>query len=136
MPNPTINATLGSFGFAITTAMFQELNRTTKQKWSTRGRVLLRDAHQHLGPGDDTLEIPGYIMPAFCGASSPFSLDTLRSMQKKGIAYDFILLSHRGMVGDLKGQWIILEVEERQSEFFGAAPQRIDFSIKIKRVDD
>lgn len=130
-----VNAILGSFPFAIETAMFQEIERASSAKFSTHARVGRRDAHQYLGPGDETITLPGYIMPMFTGAASPLSINLLREMEASGKSYIFIKLSAAGMVGDLMGRWVILGVDSRESEFFGALPQRIDFTLKLKRVD-
>jgi phage protein U len=130
------NAILGYFLFAIESAMFQELQRNTSQRWSAQERVGRRPAYQHLGPGEDEITLPGYILPLFCGQTSMLALDGLRDLQASGEAKQLILLSLQGTVGDLAGQWIITDITENQSEFFGAAPQRIDFTLKLKRVDE
>lgn len=131
----TPNAILGNFIFMIETAAYQTLQRTTAQRWSSHDRVGQRAAHQYLGDGDDELTIPGYIMPEFTGPLSTLSLEVVRAMAAKGLPQTLIVLSLNGVAGDIKGKWIILSVEETQSEFFGALPQKIDFSIKLKRYE-
>lgn len=129
------NAALGSFIFMIETAAYQTLQRTTAQRWSSHDRVGKRAAHQWLGDGDDELTIPGYILPEFCGPQTQLSMNIVRMIAAKGEPQMFIVLSAGGVVGDILGKWIILSVDETQSEFFGAVPQRIDFSIKLKRYE-
>lgn len=131
-----INALLGYFPFAIETAMFQQLDRTTAQRWSQHERVGRRAAQQNLGPGDDDLTIPGYIMPCHTGQLSAYSVDILREMMREAKPYTLIKLSANGFIGDLRGQWIILDVQETQAEFFGASPQRIDFTLRLRRVNE
>lgn len=131
-----VNALLGKFPFSIPTAMFQSLDRSTAQRWSSHERVGQRAAYQNLGAGDDEISIPGYIMPGYTGAMSVYSMDTLRAMMAMGKPYTLIKLSLNGLVGDLRGKWIILDITENQSEFFGASPQRIDFTLKLRRVDE
>lgn len=130
------HALLGNFFFSTTNAMFQSIERSTAQRWSSHDRVGRRAAHQYLGQGDDDITMPGYIVPLYCGAAAPYSLDTLRAMADRGEAYQLIKVSLNGLLGDMRGKWIILDVTETQSEFFGALPQRIDFSLKLRRVDE
>lgn len=131
----TPNAILGEFVFAIETAMYQELQRTTSQRFSEHERVGKRAVLQNLGPGTDEITLPGYIMPSFCGKDSTLSLTQLRQMMSVGKAYTLIVSTLDGNGGDIKGQWVILSVDETMKELFGAAPQQIDFNIKLKRVD-
>lgn len=38
--------------------------------------------------------------------------------------------------GDIAGRWIIKNVDENQSEMIGAYPQKIEFTIKLQRIDE
>lgn len=129
------HAMLGSFGFSIETAMFQELNRTSAEKISGHSRVGRRDSVQHLGPGEELLTVPGYIMPGYAGAKSVDSVETLREMKKTGQSFLFIKLYNDGEIGTIEGRWMITNVDDQESAFFEAYAQRIDFIVSLKRVD-
>ena len=119
------------FGFKGTGTAYQSLRRNTTQNFAQSDRVGLRAANQHLGPGDDTLELPGVINPEICGKESTLSLEKLRALQATGKAQFLILLM--GARGDITGKWIILEVNETQTELLGNLPQKIEFTVRLRR---
>jgi hypothetical protein len=113
--------------------MYQQLQRSTQQRYAMQERVGQPPTYQNLGAGEDELSLSGVIMPVFNGAGSNISLDALRVMQSKGYSYHLILISLMGLVGDLRGKWFIHGIDESQSELFEAAAQKIEFTIKLKR---
>jgi hypothetical protein len=123
---------LGKFPFSLQTAAYQRMQRNTQQRWSSHERVGKPAALQHLGEGEDTISLPGVIMPDVTGPLSTLSLDKLRKMMAEGKSHTLIALMSPS-VGDIKGKWVILSVEETHSEFFGTAPQKIEFTISLKR---
>ncbi len=54
-----LNIALGDFQFSTETAVYEELQRSTSQRWSEHARLGQRDAYQYLGPDKDELTIPG-----------------------------------------------------------------------------
>ena len=54
----------------------------------------------------------------------------------KGAALQLIIISGGGLIGDMMGQWIILSVDETQTELLGNLPRKIEFSLKIRKVDE
>lgn len=124
------------FGLRETGTPYQQLQRSTQQRWSSHDRVGRRAAYQHLGPGDDDITLPGVIMPEICGNLAPLSLTYIRKMMAKGAALQLIIISGGGLIGDMMGQWIILSVDETQTELLGNLPRKIEFSLKIRKVDE
>lgn len=121
---------LGWFVFALDTAPFETLKRTTSARWESKNRVGAGPAHQHLGPGADTLSIDGTLLPELTGGA--VNLDKLREMQAGGKAW--ILTSG---TGENMGKWFIETVDETRSHFAGPGlPRRIGFSLNLVRYWD
>ena len=124
------------FGLRETGVAYQELQRTTAQRWSQHERVGRRAAQQHLGPGDDDITLPGVIAPEICGNLAPLSLTYLRKMMAEGKPQLLIVTSAAGLIGDVMGKWIILGVDETQKELLGNLPRKIEFNLKLRKVDE
>ncbi|MEI6418664.1 MAG: phage tail protein [Sphingomonadales bacterium] len=128
---------LGMFVFGLDTLPYQDFSRKQDWKHARLARVGARDASQFTGPGADTLQLKGYIVPEFAGPNlagsdgTTTSLDQLRDMAASGQA--FPLVDGNGRV---LGAWVIDGIEEGQSIFFAnGQPRRIDFTIDLHQVD-
>lgn len=122
--------TLGLFVFALPTAAYQQLARTTAWRHAEQARVGARPAYQYAGPGSDTLTLTGTLFPEFTGGR--VSLDLLRTMADTGKGWPLI----EG-TGRLYGNWAITAINETDSEHLrDGAPQKIDFTVELVRVDD
>lgn len=120
---------LGQFVFSLQTVAFQSLQRQTAWRHAQNSRVGARAASQFLGPGDDTITLPGVILPEF---GSRMSLDELHTLADAG--QPLALVDGEGRV---YGQWIITEKSETASYFSRTGqPARIEFSLSLRRVDD
>jgi phage protein U len=120
---------LGQFVFGVSTAAFTQLERSTAWRHAQNSRVGARAASQFVGPGDDTITLPGVILPNF---GNRRSIDELHDMADKGDAY--ALVDGEGRV---YGQWVITEKRETLSLFTAnGQPKRIEFSLTLRRVDD
>ncbi|AQU84915.1 MULTISPECIES: phage tail protein [unclassified Halomonas] len=122
--------TYGLFVFGLSTAAYQELQRQTDWRHVSQSRVNARPVHQYLGPGDDTINLTGTLLPMFTGGQQ--NLDMLRALADGGRAWPLI----EG-TGTYYGMFSITSLQERKSEFFrdGAAKQ-IEFDLKLTRIDD
>lgn len=118
---------LGYYKFAIYTAAYQELNRSTQYKWGAQEVVGGWDNLQFLGPGEDTKTLTGVIFPEHKGGVG--QLDFLRDMASKGKPQ--LLISGTGKILD---QWVITSIEEGQTKFaaFGV-PRRQEFTISLRK---
>ena len=120
---------LGQFGFDLTTIAHQQLQRQMAWRHASNNRVGAPSAMQYLGIGDETMTLPGVILPQFGNADHLFEL---RRMAKTGAA--FVLVDGNGR---LYGKFAITELSETGTLLneYGE-PQRIEFSLSLKRVID
>lgn len=121
---------LGMFVFSLPTLAYHELQRQTEWKHASTARVGLRDAHQYVGPGDDTVTLSGWVAPELTG--SLYSLDALRMMADTGKSW--ILIQGTGRI---YGSYRIMSMTEGRSILDGRGnARRVEFSISLKRDDD
>ncbi|WP_028696138.1 phage tail protein [Pseudomonas cremoricolorata] len=121
---------LGMFVFSLPTLAYQELQRETAWRHAANNRVGLNPALQFLGRGDDTITLPGVLLPELAGAV--LSLDALRQMADTGAAWPLV----EG-TGRLLGLWVIEGMSDKRTLFFrDGAARRIEFSLSLRRVDD
>lgn len=122
--------TLGMFVFGLPTLAYQELQRTTEWRHASTSRIGTNPASQFLGRGEDTITLPGTLLPGLVG--SPLGLDVLRKMADTGKAWPLI-----GGTGRIYGTWVITSISETQQVFFeDGTPRRYEFTINLKRIDD
>lgn len=121
---------LGVFIFGLPTLAYQELQRSTEWRHASTSRIGTNPASQYLGRGEDTISLPGTMLPGLAG--SPISLDLLRKMADTGKAWPLI-----GGTGRIYGIWVITSISETQQIFFDdGTPRRYEFTISLKRIDD
>ncbi|MEE8057943.1 MAG: phage tail protein [Pseudomonadales bacterium] len=131
--------TLGVFTFSISTAAYQQIQRTTSYQWASQSRLghpLLKHlgvggpAYQYISPGDETLNLNGTIYPHYNGGTLQTSL--LRLSAGLGVALPLIEGS-----GYILGRWIVEQVQETDSELFSdGTPRKIEFSLSLKRYNE
>lgn len=120
----------GLFVFGLSTAAYQELQRQTEWRQQGQARIGRRPARQFLGPGDDTIQLNGTLLPQFTGGQQ--NLDQLRQMADQGAAWPLI----EG-TGRYYGLYVIQSLNERRSKFMrDGIAQQIEFDISLARVDD
>lgn len=121
---------LGMFVFSLSTAAYQVLQRQTEWRHASNNRIGAVPARQFLGRGDDTITLPGVILPELAG--SGLSLDAIRLMANTGKAWPMVEGS-----GRIYGLWVIESLSETKTIFFSdGTPRRIEFSLSLKRIDD
>jgi phage protein U len=121
---------LGMFIFSLETLAYQELQRQTEWRHGSTSRIGTNPARQFLGRGEDSISMPGILLPALAGTT--LSLDTLRAMADTGKAWPLI----EG-TGRILGIWVIENISETKTLFFqDGAARRIEFTIALKRIDD
>lgn len=121
---------LGMFVFSLRTAAYQELQRQTDWRHASNNRVGATPARQFVGRGEDTITLPGIILPELAG--SALSLDALRLMANTGKAWPMVEGS-----GRIYGLWVIESMSETKTIFFSdGTPRRIEFTLSLKRTDD
>lgn len=121
---------LGMFVFSLSTLAYQELQRQTNWRHASNSRIGAPPALQFVGRGDDTITLPGIILPELAG--SVLSLDALRLMANTGKAWPMV----EG-TGRIYGLWVIESLSETKTVFFrDGTPRRIEFTLTLKRTDD
>lgn len=121
---------LGMFVFGMHTLAYQEFQRQNDWRHGSTSRIGARPARQFLGPGDEIVTLPGILLPEIAG--SVLSLDTLRIMADTGKAWPLI----EG-TGRIYGIYVIESLSETKTYFFrDGAARRIEFSLKLTRVDE
>ena len=121
---------LGMFVFSLSTLAYQALQRQTNWRHASNSRVGAPPALQFVGRGDDTITLPGIILPELAG--SVLSLDALRLMANTGKAWPMV----EG-TGRIYGLWVIESLSETKTVFFkDGTPRRIEFTLTLKRTDD
>lgn len=121
---------LGLFVFAIGTVPYQQMQRQTAWRHPSSSRVGRRPARQFVGPGDEGVTLSGALYPELTGGK--LSLALLRTMADTGKAWPLIEGS-----GTVYGLYVIEEIGETRSIFFADGEARkIEFTIKLARIDD
>ena len=121
---------LGMFLFSLDNLAYQEFQRQTAWRHGKTSRIGTNPARQFLGRDDDTITLPGVLLPGLAG--SPLCLDTLRMMGDTGKAWPLV----EG-TGKIYGLWVIEDLGETRTVFFrDGAARRIEFNLKLARIDD
>jgi hypothetical protein len=121
---------LGMFIFSLETLAYQEFQRQTDWRHGTTSRIGTNPARQFLGRGEDTITLPGVLLPALAGTQ--LSLDTLRYMADTGKAWPLV----EG-TGKIYGVWVVESLSETRTLFFrDGAARRIEFNLVLKRIDE
>lgn len=125
--NPALTMlALGSLRFGVNAASYQSLQRTAAYRWATLDRAGRQPAAQYLGPGVETITLPGVIYPHFRGGLR--QIEAMRLLARAGEPQ--ILVDGLGFVLQ---RWVILRVSETKRAFLAdGAPRRIDFSIELQ----
>ena len=121
---------LGSYQFSVNTAAYQELARSTEQRWAAIPRFGQLDALQDLGPGEDIITLRGVIFTEYRGGTEqPATMRDLMATGSPQLLVDGF--------GNVHGMWVVQRVEERQSVFGAAgAPRRQEFDITLRKYSD
>ncbi|RDE04678.1 phage tail protein [Sphingomonas aracearum] len=120
---------LGTFPFGIDTLAHDELQRRTSWRQATTPRIGARDATQFVGPGEETISLPGSVFLEIADGS--VSLDELRRMAATGDAWALV-----DGLGYIYGAYVITGVDDRGKHFLpDGTPRQIDFAIELLRVD-
>ena len=121
----------GQFVFETDTLSFTELQRSRTWNHPSNAVAQGRAKRQYLGVGEETISLSGLIYQEH-GIGQRQSVDDLAIMADRGAAYTLLDGS-----GYLYGVYIIESLDDTRSIlFFNGVPRKIDFSIKLTRVDD
>lgn len=122
--------TFGTVQFSVTQAAYQSLRRAAQYRLPQMQRVGTRLGYQYTGPGEESIALAGTIMPTYRGR--PAVLDDLRALAAQGRSQ--VLTAG---TGEQLGRWMLAEVTEERSGFFGDGQARkIAFTAKLLRDED
>jgi len=121
---------IGRFKFAANTAAYQELRRVSEYRWSEQQRIARDPAMQFTGKGRETIELSGVIYPAEFNTGKD-QVDEMRKVAADG--KPLRLISAKGRVGEVHGDWVIKRIEETGTIFAaGGSPRKIEFRMSLQ----
>ncbi len=130
LPQISMMMALGLYVFGLYTVPYQQLQRQMSWRHPANSRIGKRPARQFLGPGDDTITLSGVLYPELTGGK--ISLAALKTMADEGKAWPLV----EG-TGIFYGLYVIEELSQTDAVFFpDGSPRKIEFSLKLVRVDD
>lgn len=130
LPQGSVMMALGLFVFGLRTVPYQQLQRQTQWRHPSVSRVGRRPARQYTGQGDDSFTLSGVLYPEITGGK--VTLDMLRTLADTGKAWPLVQGD-----GTVYGHHVIESIDETDTVFFAdGSARKIDFSIKLMRVDD
>lgn len=117
---------LGPFMFALDTAAYQSLSRTTEYRWADLERIGNRPMSQYTGMGKETVELDGVIYPHFKGG-----LHQVQAMRElAGLGKPLPMVDGTGKIW---GEWVIEQVQETLRVLAkNGAPLKIEFKLNLK----
>lgn len=122
---------LGQFPFTTDTLTFSEIQRQRSWQFADNAVAKGRKKRQFIGSGEDSITLPGLIYQEH-GFGNRFAIDDLAAMADTGQGY--VLVDGSGY---LYGVYNIDSIDEtKQILLFNGVPRKIDFSIKLTRIDD
>lgn len=120
----------GMFVFSLKTAAFDELQRKSAWRHPTSSRVGAREASQYLGPGPESVTLPGRIRREV--GNDPKALETLRRMADTGEAHALVDGS-----GRVYGAYVVVGLDETKKHLFDDGTAReVEFTLSLQRVSD
>jgi phage protein U len=122
--------TLGDFQFGIATAAYQELARVTEWRWPAQERFMQGQALQYVGPGGDTIALPGVIYPEYRGGLG--QLDAIRALANQGQAMTMV-----SGTGTVMGRWVVERLEDKGTIFsLDGLPRKQEFVLGLRKFDE
>ena len=121
---------LGLYVFMLETVPYQELQHQMAWRYPTNNRVGKRPSAQYVGPENDVITLSGVLLPEITGGR--LSLLALQTIADLGKAWSLLDGS-----GTIYGMFVIEGLDQNKSVFFkDGGARRIEFTLKLKRVDD
>lgn len=121
---------LGPFRFAVSTAAYDALTRSSRWDWHPVDRVGQIPALQFTGPQNETITLDGRLTPPLTGGVEQIA--RMRTMADFG--YPLPLITGTGRV---LGLWIIESLDETGTNHFkDGYPKLTTFTIGLKQYGD
>ena len=121
---------LGGYVFSVGTAAYGSLRRSIEYGWKSTPRVGKRPMQEFVSRGEERIELNGVIFPEYRGGIA--QVDVMRIQAGLGLPLPLV-----GGDGRVFGLWVVLAVDETQTEFDGSGqPRRIAFRLQIGRYGE
>ncbi|WP_067519542.1 phage tail protein [Endozoicomonas ascidiicola] len=118
---------LGAYRFGTTTAALQEMDETSEWRWADKEVIQGKPRSDYIGPGLDSLELPGVIYPHFRGGLG--QVEAMKAEADKGSPLRLVLGTGQDM-----GLWTIRRITQRKTVLQQqGVPLKIDFRISLKQ---
>lgn len=118
---------LGPFMFAMDTAAYQNLQRSSEYRWTAKDRLGRLPAMQFTGPGKESIELDGVIFPEFAGGLN--QVQAMREIAGYGKAMHLV-----DGLGVFHGLWVVTNVSETLTVFHDdGSARRIQFRLSLQR---
>lgn len=122
---------LGQFIFKTDTLTFNEIQRQRAWNYAENAVAKGRSKKQFIGPAEDVISLPGLIYQEY-GFGTRIALDQLATLADQGEG--LVLMDGTGY---LYGVYVIDGIDETKSILlFEGVPRKIDFTLKLSRIDD
>ncbi|AJC66604.1 phage tail protein [Dickeya zeae] len=123
---------LGLFVFHLRTLPYNVIKREAAYNWQGNARIGMRNSHQYLGKGDETITLSGALIPEISGITSRVARLALDYMADSGMAWPLIEGS-----GTIYGMFVITKVEYTGKELYSDGSARnINFTLTLTRIDE
>lgn len=122
------------FIFSVQTAVFDQLQLQSGQRYARQERLGQRPVLQNLGPDTETATLPGVLFACWLGDKG--SLDKLKSIKEAGVPQALWTVRDGVGVPYLAGRWVIESIAETRSELGGSGqPHKIEWTLNLLRYD-
>ncbi|MTI13429.1 phage tail protein [Sansalvadorimonas verongulae] len=127
------SAKLGNYVFGLTTASIDSLSRSWAWQWANQNRLGNRPVKQFGGIGDQTISLPGIIIPGEYGEADYIE----RIAAEADSGHPLLLVTNVNGVGKVLGYWSVTRCQQTSSQLDAFMQARqIDFTIGLSYYGD
>lgn len=120
---------LGMFVFGFDNLAYDSWSRRQSWRHASSERFLARPASQYVGPGEDSVSLPGVLVPEVMGSTGAI----FRLVEMAGTGDNWPLVDGRGVVW---GNYRIIGIDQTGTVIMaGGIARKIDFTIDLERAD-
>lgn len=122
------------FIFSAQTALFDQVQLQSTQRYARQERLGQRPVLQNLGPDTDTANLPGVLFMGWLG--DPKSLEALYALKEQGEPQPLWTVRNGIGVPYLAGRWVIESIGETRSELGGnGQAHKVEWTLNLLRYD-
>lgn len=122
------------FIFEVSTLLFDQVQRSSQQRWAKQERLGQRPALQNVGPDTDTASLPGVLFSCWIGNHD--AMKTLYQLKESGEPQALWTVRNGVGVPYLPGRWVIEGISETYSDLSGyGLPRKVEWTLNLLRYD-